>query len=302
MFDNIRVGVAGWSYPDWKGFVYPKKSPRNFHPLPFLAETFDIVEIDTSFYRIPDPITAGEWARKVSDFPKFRFTVKLFQGFTHTRKASLIEERAFHRAVEPLIKMDKFSALLIQLPWSFRNIPENKRVLEDLLKRFAQYPKAVELRHGSWVKIDTLAFLREHRATFCNIDQPVFAHSTGATAAASEELAYFRFHGRNAASWFKDGVGRDERYNYLYSPSELVSWAETAKDTSVVANEVAVIFNNHFKGQAAVNALEFSHAIKGKKVPVMEDLIPHYPQLENISSRPVQKTLFAGVASSSYNG
>jgi uncharacterized protein YecE (DUF72 family) len=293
MFDNVRVGVAGWSYPDWKGFAYPKKSPRNFHPLPFLAQAFDIVEIDTSFYRIPEPIQVGEWARKVSDFPKFRFTTKLFQGFTHTRKASLIEERAFHRALEPLIKMEKFSSLLIQLPWSFRNIPENKRVLEDILKRFAQYPKAVELRHSSWVKIDILTFLREHNATFCNIDQPVFAHSTGPTAAASEELAYFRFHGRNASSWFKEGVGRDERYNYLYSPTELVHWVETAKDTSVVANEVAVIFNNHFRGQAVVNALEFTHSIKEKKVPVMEDLIPHYPRLENISSKPFQKSLFA---------
>lgn len=301
MFDNVRVGVAGWTYPDWKGFVYPRKTPRNFNPLPFLAETFDIVEVDSSFYRIPDPISAGEWARKVSDFPKFRFSVKLFQGFTHTRKASLIEERAFHRALEPLVKFGKFSSLLVQLPWSFRNIPENRKALSEILGRFAEYPKAVELRHSSWVKIDILSFLREHRATFCNIDQPVFAHSTGPTAAASGELSYFRFHGRNAASWFKEGVGRDERYNYLYSPDEMASWVEAVKDTSVVANEVAVIFNNHYKGQAAVNALEFAHSVREKKIAVMEDLIPHYPQLEAITSRPVQKTLFAGV-SSSYNG
>src|SRR5512137_1811877 len=116
MFDKVRIGVAGWSYNDWKGVVYPQKVPRNFHPLPYLAEVFDLIEIDTSFYRIPDPIMAGEWARKVSDFRNFRFTMKLFEGFTHTRKASLIEERVFKRAMEPLIKMDKFSALLIQLP------------------------------------------------------------------------------------------------------------------------------------------------------------------------------------------
>jgi len=301
MFDNVRIGVAGWSYPDWKGFVYPRKSPRSFHPLPFLAEAFDAVEVDSTFYRIPDPISAGEWARKVSGFPNFRFSVKLFQGFTHTRKASLIEERAFHRALEPLVKLEKFSALLVQLPWSFRNIPENRKALADILFRFADYPKAVELRHSSWVKIDILSFLREHNATFCNIDQPVFAHSTGPTAAASEKLAYFRFHGRNAASWFKEGVGRDERYNYLYSSSEMAPWVETVKDTASVANEVTVIFNNHYKGQAAVNALEFAHSVREKKVSVMEDLIPHYPQLEAITSRPVQKSLFTGVASS-YNG
>ena len=302
MFEKVRVGVAGWSYGDWKGVVYPGKAPRNFHPLPYLAEVFDAIEIDTTFYRIPDPITAGEWARKTSAFNNFRFTVKLFEGFTHTRKASLIEERAFKRAIEPLMKMDRLSALLIQLPWSFRNIPENKAFLEELLKRFADYPKAVELRHSSWVKLDVLSFLREKGATFCNIDQPVFAHSTGATAAASEELSYFRFHGRNAASWFKEGVGRNERYNYLYSPQEMAPWVDAVKDTAAVSNEVAVIFNNHFRGQAVVNAFEFLYKLKGKRVRVFDELLPYYPELEGITSRPVQKTLFSGVVSSLYDG
>lgn len=302
MAHRIKIGVAGWAYPDWKGIVYPKKAGKNFHPLPYLAEVFDIIEIDTTFYRIPDPITVGEWASKTSDFKDFKFSVKLFEGFTHTRKASLIEERNFKRAVDPLLKMDKFFALLVQLPWSFRNIPENRRVLDDILKRFSDYPKAVELRHSSWVKVDVLSFLRERNASFCNIDQPVFAHSTGMTAAAGEKISYFRFHGRNAASWFKEGVGRDERYNYLYSTEELAPWIDAVKDASTVSNETGVIFNNHFRGQAVVNAMEFLYILKKKKIKVFDELLPYYPQLEEITSKPVQRSLFAADPPSLYEG
>ncbi len=293
MTGRAKVGVAGWSYPDWKGIVYPKKMGRDFHPLPYLAAVFDLIEIDTTFYRIPDPITVGEWARTTADFSNFKFSVKLFEGFTHTRKASLIEERNFKRAIEPLIKMNKFFALLVQLPWSFRNIPENKKILDNILKRFYDYPKAVELRHNSWVNIDTLSFLRERNASFCNIDQPLFAHSTEMTAAAGEKISYFRFHGRNSASWFKEGVGRNERYNYLYSKEELAPLLEAVKDVSSISEETGVIFNNHFRGQAVVNAMEFLYNLKKNKLKVFDELLLHYPQLEHITSKPVQKSLFA---------
>ena len=298
---NIKVGVAGWSYPDWKGIVYPKKVLKNFHPIPYLAEVFDIIEIDTTFYRIPDPIKVGEWAKMCEDFKNFKFSVKLFEGFTHTKKASLIEERDFKRAIEPLVKTGKFFALLVQLPWSFRNIPENRKFLDEILKRFIDFPKAVELRHNSWVKVDVLTFLRERNATFCNIDQPLFAHSTPPTAASSEEISYFRFHGRNATNWFKEGVQRDDRYNYLYSKEELSPLIEAIKDASSISNETAVIFNNHFRGQAVVNAIETLYILKEKKIKVFDGLIPIYPQLESITSKPIQKSLFAADEPSFYN-
>lgn len=302
MSKKVKIGVAGWSYPDWKGVVYPKKSGKSFHPLFYLAEVFDLIEIDTTFYRIPDPIKVSEWALKTSDFKDFKFSVKLFEGFTHTRKASLIEERNFKRAIDPLLKMEKFFALLVQLPWSFRNIPENRKILDDILKKFLDYPKAVELRHSSWVKVDILSFLRERNASFCNIDQPIFANSTGMTAAAGEKISYFRFHGRNSACWFKEGVSRDERYNYLYSRNELLPWIEAVEDISTVSNETGVVFNNHFRGQAVVNAMEFLYILKKKKIRVFDELLPYYPRLEGITSKPVQKSLFAADPPSSYQG
>ncbi len=299
---TIRIGPAGWSYPDWKGVVYPAKTGRYFDHLGYMAGLFDVLEVDSTFYRIPDPLRTGEWVRRVADRPRFRFTVKLFQGFTHTRKASLVDERAFHRAVEPLARFGRLSAVLVQWPWSFRNTPENRQVLLDLCTRFSAYPLAVEVRHASWGHKDVLKLLRERGLAFCNVDQPALTQCLGPTGAVTSRLAYFRFHGRNAASWFTEGAGRDERYNYLYSPGELAPWVETVCDAASVAEEVVVIFNNHFRGKAAANAFEFQHALTGKLQPVPEPLLQAYPHLEPVCGTVFQRSLFAAEADLAWTG
>jgi Protein of unknown function DUF72 len=86
--DRIRVGPAGWSYPDWTGQVYPKPQPRGFDPLRYLAQYFDAVEINSTFYRIPDAKMTQRWVERVADHPDVRFTAKLWQGFTHEGTAS----------------------------------------------------------------------------------------------------------------------------------------------------------------------------------------------------------------------
>ncbi len=288
----IRIGTAGWDYPDWKGIVYPAKAGRYFQPLAYIARHFGAVEVDSTFYRIPDPVRTGEWVRQVADFPDFRFTVKLFQGFTHTRKASLVDERAFHRALEPLVRFRRLSAVLVQWPWSFKNTAENRRTLADLLGRFGAYPLAVEVRHASWGTKAALELLRERGAAFCNIDQPDLAHCLEPTSAVTSKLAYFRFHGRNAAAWFADGAGRDERYNYLYGPAELAPWIRAVHEVSSVAEEVVVIFNNHFRGKAVVNAFQLQFALTGAKQPVPTSLIETYPELEAASDTVFQRCLF----------
>ena len=288
----VSVGPAGWSYPDWRGIVYPPKAGRYFSPLAYLAGFFDVVEVDSTFYRIPDPIRSGEWVRQVSDFPDFQFTVKLFQGFTHTRKASLVDERTFHRALEPMARFGRLAAVLVQWPWSFKNTQENRKVLCDLLSRFAAYPLAVEVRHASWGTRDVLEMLGERGAALCNIDQPDLAHCLGPTSAVTPGLAYFRFHGRNAAAWFADGAGRDERYNYLYSPRELSPWIRAVQEASTLAEKVVAIFNNHFRGKAVANAFQMRFALTGAKQPVPGELIEAYPELEAVSDTVFQRSLF----------
>ena len=289
---NIRVGTAGWVYPDWKGVVYPARAGRGFEPLTYIARLFDAVEVDSTFYRIPEPIRTAEWARKVSDFPRFRFAVKLFQGFTHTRKASIVEERAFLKALEPLRRPGRLAAVLVQWPWSFRRTPENRSALADLLGRFSGLPLAVELRHSSWAAAETLSFLREHGAAFCNIDQPPLAHCTGPTGAVTDRLAYFRFHGRNAAAWFAGGAGRDQRYDYLYSAQELAPWIGPVRESAAVAETVVVIFNNHFRGKAVANAFQVRHALEESRQPVPPELLREYPHLQALSSTIFQPSLF----------
>lgn len=289
---RVRVGVAGWAYPDWKGLVYPAKAGRDFEPLSFLARKFRVLEVDSTFYQTPEPARTAEWARKVADFPEFRFSVKLFRGFTHARKASLADERAFHRALDPLVRYNRLCAVLVQWPWSFKDTPESRKALEELLSRFSAYPLVVELRHAAWAKGDVLAVLRERCAAFCNIDQPSLAQCLGPTSAVTAELAYFRFHGRNAAAWFREGAGRDARYDYLYGADELAPWAEAVREASGMAREVAVIFNNHFRGKAVANAFQFQHALSGERQPVPAELIGAYPSLEPASSTVFQRALF----------
>src|SRR5215475_1303241 len=79
----VRIGPAGWSYPDWSGYVYPSRRPKGFHEATYLAQFFDTIEINTSFYAPIRPEHAAQWMDHVSANPRFLFTAKLWQRFTH---------------------------------------------------------------------------------------------------------------------------------------------------------------------------------------------------------------------------
>src|SRR5688500_9440311 len=81
----VRVGVAGWDYPDWKGVLYPAPKPRGFDPVRFLAGYIDLIEINSTFYRPPTADVAQRWVDRVADLPDFRYTAKLYRRFTHDR-------------------------------------------------------------------------------------------------------------------------------------------------------------------------------------------------------------------------
>jgi uncharacterized protein YecE (DUF72 family) len=91
---TTRIGLAGWSYPDWKGRVYPLKRGRGLDPLEYLAAYFDTIDINSTFYRIPTVKTTRDWAARVAGNPAFKFTAKLTQVFTHTRQASAQDEES----------------------------------------------------------------------------------------------------------------------------------------------------------------------------------------------------------------
>ena len=288
---KIRVGPAGWSYPDWSGYAYPVKKPKGFHEATYLAEFFDTIEINTSFYSPVRPEHAKMWIERVSANPKFVFTAKMWQRFTHEPNPSAEDEKSMRAGFDVLREAGKLGAVLLQFPFSFHRTEETFAYLDGMLKRFADYPLAVEVRHATWNVPEVFELLRERGAGFCNIDQPVIGKSLKPSALATAPVGYVRLHGRRYDTWFSDDemVPRFERYNYLYSMEELQPWAERAEKVAEAAREVYVITNNHYQGKGVVNALELISMLKGSKVKVPEPLRIQYPELEKIASGPVKE-------------
>jgi uncharacterized protein YecE (DUF72 family) len=292
---QVRVGPAGWSYADWTGYVYPTRKPKGFHEAAFLAQFFDTIEINTSFYSPVRPEHARVWVERVSANPRFVFTAKLWQRFTHHTDATAEEEKAVRAGFDVLREAGKLGAVLLQFPFSFHRSEETTAYLRRVLKRFRDYPLAVEVRHATWNAPEVYELLRANRAGFCNIDQPLIGRSIRPSAERTSEVGYIRLHGRRYDTWFTDDatVPPHERYNYLYSAEELAPWAQRAARVAEDAGEVYVITNNHYQGKAAVNALELISLLDHTKVKVPETLRRKYPQLEKIASEaPEEPTLF----------
>ncbi len=280
----IRVGPAGWSYDDWKGIVYPPRMPKSLHPLAYLCEYFDTVEVNSSFYHPPNPAHCAAWVMKVEGNPQFMFTAKLWQRFTHERDAwpGDAEVRQFRDAIAPLSEAGKLGALLIQFPWSFKRTPENRQWLARVLDAFAAYPLTLEIRHASWNRPEVFDGLAERGVAFCNIDQPLFSNSLAPTAKATARVGYVRLHGRNAADWFREDAGRDDRYDYLYSRDELVQWLKKIERIREMTNELYVITNNHYAGQAIVNAFELMAGLGKRVAEIPPTLMERYPRLQEL--------------------
>ena len=285
----IRIGPAGWSYKDWEGVVYPRKPGKSFDPLAYLARFFNTIEINSSFYRSPSPSTAESWARRVAQRKDFTFTAKLHRVFTHERgKATKKDEREFREGMAPLVEAGKLGALLLQFPWSFKNTDEDRLYLTKLLEQFREYPLVLEVRHTSWNNETVYEWLEERGVGICNIDQPVFSRSIRPGAVTTSPVGYVRMHGRNYQNWFRDKAPRDERYNYLYSLDELDPWLTRIKQVAKQTRETYVITNNHFRGQAVVNAVEIKAALEEERVPAPEPLFEHYDRLKE-SATPTEK-------------
>jgi len=280
---EIRIGPAGWSYADWEGIVYPRPRPREFHEAEYLADYFDTIEINTTFYHPPSAKTAMGWVRRVAHNPKFKFTAKLWQRFTHERNANRPDEKIFKEGLAPLAEEARLGALLLQFPWSFKNTKENCEYLSGLFMEFMEYPLVLEVRHSSWSQPEIFQLLAEQGVGFCNIDQPVIGRSLGPSDRATAPLGYVRLHGRNYEHWFSSEDRPEERYNYLYSMQELEPWAERIKSIAQRADVTYVITNNHFQGKAIANALQLISLLTNQPVRIPESLVAHYPELEKIA-------------------
>ena len=273
----IRFGPAGWSYRDWAGVVYPEPRPRGFDPLAYLSRYFDTVEVNSTFYRPPPPETPRRWARRVSDNTNFKFTAKLWQRFTHQRDSAWTPDEAesVRAGLDPLAEAGRLGAVLVQFPWSFKASEKSLEWLADVAGEFAAYPLVVEVRHASWNRPEFYEWLAERAMGFVNIDQPVFRRSIEPSAKASGRVGYVRLHGRNYEDWFRDEAGRDARYDYLYQRAELEPWVERIRELADggLAEDVYVVTNNHYRGQAVANAVMLASLIRGRPQKAPEPLL-----------------------------
>ncbi len=280
----LRVGPAGWSYPDWAGYVYPSRRAKGFHEATYLAEFFDTIEINTSFYQPLRPDHAAQWIDLVAANPRFVFTAS---------GSAAADERAVREGFDVLRAAKRLGAVLLQFPFSFHRTSESVAYLSAVLKRFADYPLVVEVRHGSWDSRETLELLQTSGGAFCNIDQPIIGRSLAPSAQATSSVGYVRLHGRRYDTWFSDDatIPAHERYNYLYTAEELAPWVTRVRKVAERARETFVVTNNHFQGKSVVNALQLISILKGSKVKVPEPLRRQYPELEAIADGPPAEPL-----------
>jgi uncharacterized protein YecE (DUF72 family) len=282
--EDIFIGTAGWDYADWKGIVYPEENSAGTKPLALLSRWFDTVEINVTFYRAIAPRQCESWIAQTAANPRFMFCAKVPSVLTHERGQTPDEATAkqFRESIRPLVESDKLGAVLAQFPWSFKRTPENRQYLARLADTLEGLPLAVEVRHASWEHPDFRAGLAERNIALCNIDQPVLNGCLQPTAHVTAPFGYVRLHGRNAEHWFNTESGRNDRYNYLYTHDELAPWVERIRNMREQVNRLYVVTNNHYRGQAVVNALQIEAAFGIQKATPPETLKYLYPGLGNL--------------------
>jgi uncharacterized protein YecE (DUF72 family) len=262
-----------------------------------MAQYFDMLEINTSFYGHIKPEWGKLWCRKAARVnPAFMFTAKLNRAFTHspiavvestsaeTIHAGSDDEHLAKAGLDSIAEENMLGAVLVQFPISFKNTNQNRDYLDALLDKFRQYPLVIEVRHNSWTNEGTLRYFAQKSVAFCNIDQPLLGKAVVPSELATSSVGYVRLHGRNYDQWFDSDSGAD-RYNYLYTGPELQAWTNRIAAVSSKTQKTFVVTNNHFEGKAAVNALQLKSMLSGGPVRVPPSLRNRYWELGEIASR-----------------
>jgi uncharacterized protein YecE (DUF72 family) len=286
MAGRVYIGIAGWSYPDWKGIVY---TSSKIDQLEYISRFVDCLEINSTFYRPPFEKTTKSWLEKTSRHPDFFFTAKLHRSFTHEGRIDAEIVKHFHRGFEPFLKAGKLKHLLVQFRYDFDDTSRNRRHLTEIVGNFSEaFNLAVEVRHKSWQMPDALEFLKGLGVSVCNLDYPTTWNSFDMQQCTIGKNGYFRMHGRNAEKWFSK-AGRDETYDYYYNEDELTQIKQRVDEFAKAFETLAVIANNHYRGAELANALELKVLISGQKQTVPEGLLRTYPNLGRIA---LNKQLF----------
>src|SRR5262245_9869794 len=274
----LYVGTSGWWYDDWRGIVYPDRERTD--PLTCLARLFNALEINVSFYRDVAQRMAASWLRRIDSFKEFRFTAKLHQRFTHQRQEpfTVADVKQSLDGLEPIREAGRLGALLAQFPWAVRDDATSRVWIERVGRACVGHRVVVELRHDSWLREESLTFLRSLGIGMCNIDMPVLEHCVPPTEHVLSPVAYVRLHGRNYAKWWKHDHP-DQRYDYMYTESEVDEWVARTRRVADHASDTFVFTNNHFRGHAPANALQMKSKLAGAPVEIPPVLLQAFPEL-----------------------
>lgn len=277
---RIHFGVAGWSYPDWEGYVY---GPGVKDKLRFVAGYVDMIEINSTFYRPPSARNAEAWVRRTADVQGFFFSAKLHQDVTHRGRLDRGLVSAFRQGIAPLSRAGKLKHLLAQFKYDFEDSEAAREHLRRIKQNFGDVANlTLELRHRSWQSPAALEYLQALGVTVANLDYPLARDAFSLRRCSVGEHAYFRLHGRNRKAWFDRKSGRDETYNYCYSREELSDIMDRAADLATMNRSLTLVANNHYQGKEVVNALQLKAMSSGGSVPVPDRLSEHYPELKAI--------------------
>jgi uncharacterized protein YecE (DUF72 family) len=247
MAARLFIGTSGWHYKHWLGPFYPEKLKASAM-LDFYLQHFDTVELNNSFYKLPNPETFATWRQAT---PKdFIFSVKGSRFITHNKKLKEPEHALQNLLPRVEVLGKKLGPILFQLPPKWRI---NAQRLEEFLQALPRHHRyTFEFREPTWFTPEVLALLRHHNAAFCIYDIGGFHSPLEVTA----DFAYVRLHGPG------------NKYQGSYSDAALLRWAEWVRNWSPKLRAIYIYFDNDQAGYAAHNALALKKLIARDSRPL----------------------------------
>jgi len=304
---KIRVGTCSWTDPTLlsSGRFYPDSARSAEARLQYYASQFNMVEVDSGYYALPNERNSYLWAERTPD--DFVFDFKAFRIFTQhptpisslpknirnelttesqekknlyyrDLPAELVDElwQRFETALLPLDTVGKLGVVLFQFPPWFYPGSQQLDYIEMCKEKLRQFRLAAEFRNNVWLseknRASTFDFLRRNDLPFVCVDEPQgFKSSVPPVAEVTSDLGLIRFHGRNSETWEKKGIGPAERFNYLYTEAELQPWASKIAQISQQTSEMHVLFNNCYQDKAVVNARQMCFMLGSHGRPQMAE-------------------------------
>ncbi len=295
----IHTGTCSWTEKTLiqSGDFYPCEVRTAEGRLRYYSSQFNTVEVDSTYYAIPDKRNTYLWADRTPE--NFIFHIKVYGALTghgidpkilpkdifsllpekdkigkyaYVKESTILEPIAerFKEALTPFIRTNRLGVLVFQFPPWFHYKTANLDYMLKCKELMQDLPIAVEFRHGSWLTPDVqdsvFQFLREHQLTYITADEPQYGSlaTVPFIPQVTTDIAYFRFHGRNKENWLKKGVETSLRYNYLYSNKELKEFVPHIQSIARKTKITYAMFNNCHGGFAIRNALRLKEMVREK--------------------------------------